>query len=51
MQQECSGLDLCEEINLDDAPLNFNASNDIIGWSSPDHTKCYQYEDSSKVSS
>ncbi|KAL1220615.1 putative zinc finger protein CONSTANS-LIKE 11 [Cardamine amara subsp. amara] len=44
----CSGLDLCEEINLEDAPLHFNASNDIIGCSSPNHTKCYQYEDSSK---
>lgn len=46
--QECSGLDLCEGINLDDAPLNFNASNDIIGCSSLDQTKCYQYEDSYK---
>lgn len=46
--QECSGLDLCEGINLDEAPLNFNASNDIIGCSSLDQTKCYQYEDSYK---
>nr|UOF76513.1 CONSTANS-like protein [Olimarabidopsis pumila] len=48
IEEECSDLDLCEGINLDDAPLNFNASNDIIGCSSFDETKCYQYEDSYK---
>ncbi|CAL9225466.1 unnamed protein product [Arabidopsis halleri] len=48
IEEECSGLDLCEGINLDDAPLNFNASNDIIGCSSLDHIKGYQYEDSFK---
>ncbi|CAH8276582.1 unnamed protein product [Arabidopsis lyrata] len=48
IEEECSGLDLCEGINLDDAPLNFNASNDIIGCSSLDNTKCYQYEESFK---
>ncbi|KFK23130.1 hypothetical protein AALP_AAs61551U000400 [Arabis alpina] len=45
--KECSGLNLCEEINLDDAPLNFNASDDIIGISSSDHTKCYQSNEES----
>ncbi|EOA17804.1 hypothetical protein CARUB_v10006202mg [Capsella rubella] len=47
IEEECSGLDLCEGINLDDAPLNFNASNYIIGCPSPDQTKCYKYEGSS----
>ncbi|XP_010449953.1 PREDICTED: putative zinc finger protein CONSTANS-LIKE 11 [Camelina sativa] len=48
IEEESSGLDLCDGINLDDAPLNFNASNDIIGCSSPDQTKGYKYEGSFK---
>ncbi|XP_024004815.1 putative zinc finger protein CONSTANS-LIKE 11 [Eutrema salsugineum] len=47
IEEECSGLDLCEGIDLDDLPLNFNASDDIMGCSSLEHTKSYQYDEDS----
>lgn len=45
--QECPVLDLCQGIDLEDLPLNFNASDDMIGCSTLDHTKCYQYNENS----